>query len=219
MRALWPLLFLLIAGFQLLAQTAPVVTMTFDFPGSEPEHFVFSVASDDRSSYDSNGRLTPQSEAGEPFHLEFAISKPTRDRIFDLAKRAHYFEGELDSKRQNLAFTGTKTLTYRDGRKNTQAAYNYSPIPAVQDLTSLFQSLSTTLEFGRRLEYYHHYQKLALHDELTRMEEMAQANNLTELPAIASILRSIADDPSVINVVRARALRLLNRPPGSAPAR
>jgi hypothetical protein len=79
----------------------------------------------------------------------------------------------------------------------------------VQELTNLFQSLSTTLEFGRRLEYYHRYQKLALDDELKRMEEMAKQNSLAELSAVAPVLQQVASDPSVINPVRVRAQRLL----------
>ena len=211
MALLWPLLLVLGTGC-LAAQTPalPTVTLTFDFPGSEPEHFIFSVASDGRCSYDSNGKLTLQSDVGEPFHLDFTISQPTRDRIFELAKKARYFEGNLDSGKSNIAFTGTKVLGYRDGSRNTHATYNYSTQPAVQQLTSLFQSLSATLEFGQRLDYYHRYQKLALDDETKRMEEMARDNNLAELGAVSSILRSIADDHSVMNVVRARALRLLS---------
>ncbi len=207
-----PLPLLLVLGCQLAAQTPalPTVTLTFDFPGSEPEHFVFSVASDGRSSYDSNGKLTLQSDVGEPFHLDFTISPPTRDRIFELTKKAHYFEGNLDSGKSKIAFTGTKVLSYKDGSRNTHATYNYSTQPAVQQLTALFQNLSATLEFGRRLDYYHRYQKLALDDETKRMEEMARDNNLIELPAVSSILRSIAEDHSVMNVVRARSLRLLS---------
>jgi hypothetical protein len=132
-------------------------------------------------------------------------------RIFDLAKRAHYFQGDVDSKKRNLASTGRKTLSYKDDQRSTEATYNYSPIPAVQELTQIFQSLSATLEFGRRLEYFHHYQKLALDDELKRMEETAEQNGLTELTAVAPILQQIANDNSVINPVRARAQRLLER--------
>ena len=80
-------------------------------------------------------------------------------------------------------------------------------MPAVQQITQLFQNLSTTLEFGRRLQYYHHYQKLALDEELKRMEEMAKENDLAELPAVVPILQQIANDTSVINPVRARAQR------------
>jgi hypothetical protein len=82
----------------------------------------------------------------------------------------------------------------------------------VQDLTSLFQQLSTTLEFGRRLEYYRHYQKTALDEELKHMEQQSSENDLEELAAVAPILRQIATDPSLMNVVRARAQRLLALP-------
>jgi len=76
----------------------------------------------------------------------------------------------------------------------------------------MLQNLSTTLEFGRRLEYYHRYQKLGLDEELKRMEDMAKDNELLEVAAVASILQQIASDPSVINADRARAQRLLARP-------
>jgi hypothetical protein len=79
----------------------------------------------------------------------------------------------------------------------------------VQELTALFQNISTTLEFGRRLDYYHHYQKLALEEELKRMEEMVREKSLDEVQAVAPILQQIVADQSVINVTRARARRLL----------
>jgi hypothetical protein len=81
----------------------------------------------------------------------------------------------------------------------------------VQDLTSLMESLSTTLEFGHRLQYDLRYQKLALDEELKHMEEMARINTLIEVAALQPILDLIVADPSVINVTRARAQRLLER--------
>jgi hypothetical protein len=194
----------------LSGQQSARVTFTLDFPNSEPDHYLISVASDGHASYESNGKLSPDAQ-GDAFHLNFALSPATRARIFDLAKRAHYFQGDVDSKKRNLASTGRKTLSYKDDQRSTEATYNYSPIPAVQELTQIFQSLSATLEFGRRLEYFHHYQKLALDDELKRMEETAKENGLIELNAVGSILRQIANDNSVINPVRARAQRLLER--------
>jgi hypothetical protein len=191
----------------------PAVTFTCDFPGSDPSHYVISVSSDGRASYVSDGKLSAQSESdsGEPVRLDFTISQTTTARIFDLTKRAHYFEGGIDSGKKKLASTGRKTLTYNDAQKNTQATYNYSPIPAVQELTATFQNLSATLEFGRRIEYDYRYQKLALDQELKRMDEMSSAGSLEDLPAVAPTLQKIAMDASILNVVRARAERLLAR--------
>jgi hypothetical protein len=196
--------------FRLQAQESAVVTFTLDFPGSQPDHYVVSVASDGHSTYDSNSKLSDDSE-GDPFHLDFAVSDAAKAHVFDLAKRAKYFAGELDSKKRNLASTGTKTLAYRDTQQNTHASYNYSPIPAVQELTSFFQNLAGTLEFGHRIEYFHHYQKLALDEELKRLEDTARQNGLEELQVIAPMLQKVVEDASVINPVRARAQRLLRQ--------
>lgn len=192
------------------AQDPAVVTFTLDFPGSEPSHYAVSVASDGRSTYDSDGKLSPDSD-GDPFHLDFSMSRETSRRVFDLAERAHYFQGEIDSRKKNLASTGAKTLTYKDSSRDTKATYNYSPLVPVQQLTQLFQSLSTTLEFGRRLQYSHRYQKLALDEELKRMEAVANQDNLEEIAAVVPILQAIASDTSVINPVRARAQRMIER--------
>jgi hypothetical protein len=192
------------------AQETAVVTFTLDFPGSEPSHYAISVSSDGHSTYDSDGKLSPDSE-GDPFHLDFSMSAPTRQRVFELAERAHYFEGEIDSRKKNLASTGRKTLTYKGSGRSTTATYNYSPVAAVQQITQLFQSLSLTLEFGRRLQYFHRYQKLALDEELKRMEEAANGHGLEEVSAVVPMLQAIASDITVINPVRARALRMIEQ--------
>jgi len=204
--------FVVLAGWQIAAaQAVPTVTFTLDFPGSDPSHYAISVSSDRHASYEGNGRLSSKydSEPAENFQLTFTASPELATRIFDLARKAHYFQGEIETRKKGLAATGAKTLAYRDGERNVQAEYNYSPQPAVQELTRIFQSLSATLEFGRRLEYCYHYQKLALDDELKNMEGFAKQGDLQELSAVAPILQKIADDPSVINVVRYRARRLL----------
>jgi hypothetical protein len=186
----------------------PTVTFSCDFPGSDPEHYSISIRSDGHSTYESDGKLNGQSEA-VAFHRDFTISEPTRTRVFDLAKRAHYFEGKIDSGKKNIASSGMKTLAYRDQEKTTQATYNYSPSMAVQELTALLQNLSITLEFGRRLEFYDHFQKLALDAELKNMEVMAERNGFEEIGVIAPILRAISEETAIMNMVRARAQRLL----------
>ena len=70
------------------------------------------------------------------------------------------------------------------------------------------------MEFARRLREFHRYQRLALEEELKRMEEMSKdkdprTRDLEEMQAIAPILREIFDDKTVLNISRARAQRLL----------
>jgi hypothetical protein len=187
----------------------PTVTFTCDFPGSEPDHYVISVADDGAATYDSTSKLSSESDSEDSFHSDFTISQAGRTRVFDLAKRSHYFQGDIDSKNKKLASTGAKVLAYKDAQQSTHASYNYSPVPSVQELTTFFQGLSTTLEFGHRIGYDLRYQKLALDDELKKMEEMSHSGQIEEISAVAPVLQKVVDDPAVMNVVRGRAQRLL----------
>ena len=189
------------------------ISFSLDFPNSSPEHYQISVDSDGKTHYVSSGRISQDSDATDDYETDVTLSDATRTRIFELAAQARYFSGKVDSGNKKLAFTGAKKLVYKDDKRNSSAEYNYSTQPAVQQLTTLFQSVSATLEFGRRLTYYHRYQKLALDDETKRMEDQARSGELAEVKAVAPILQMIYDDTSVLKVVRARALRILQMPP------
>jgi hypothetical protein len=202
------------------ARAAEPATVAFslDFPGSDPVHYSISVQSDGRAKYECLGRVSKDSDETETYQAEFNFSEATRARIFDLAAQAHYFSGKIDSGNKRLAFTGAKKLAYKDGQRDSAANFNFSQVPAVQQLTTLFQSVAATLEFGRRIAHYHRYQKLALDDELKRMELQARDGEIGELPAVKPILQEIYDDSSVMNVVRARAQRIMEMGNG-VPAR
>jgi hypothetical protein len=192
-------------------EAPPVVSFTLDFPESQPAHYSIRVQADGRGHYQSTGHLEAHSDETDSFDLDFKVAAETRQKIFDLAAKADYFQKDVGSNHKGLAFTGKKTLGYKDSRRTGESSYNYSAKPAVQELTTLMQSLSATLEFGHRLQYDRQYQKLALDEELKRMEEMADSNQLIEVAAIQAILDEIIGDQSVINVSRARAQRLLER--------
>jgi hypothetical protein len=186
------------------------ITFSLDFPSSDPEHYSFTVDSDGHAKYESVAKISADSEDRETYHSEFQFSLGARARIFDLAAQSHYFSGKIDSGNRKIAFTGKKKLTYRDAVRNSTAEFNYSTVVPVQQLTALFQAVAATMEFGRRLTYYHRYQKLALDDELKRMEAQAQDYQLAEIQAVEPILREIVEDSSVINVDRAHAQRLID---------
>jgi hypothetical protein len=206
------------------AQSPAAVTFTLDFPTSQPERYSIRVPSDGSAHYQSSGRLSADSDEtdsrdkdsqdNDSFDLNFTLAAETRQKIFELAAKAGYFQKDVDSHHKGLAFTGKKTLSYKDAQRSGESSYNYSPNSAVQELTDLMQNLSATLEFGHRLQYDHRYQKLALDEELKRMEEMAHSNQLIEVAAIQPILDQIIADQSVINVTRARAQRLRERAGG-----
>jgi hypothetical protein len=196
------------------AVSAATITFTLDFPHSDPEHYSVAI--------ESNGHARYESGAGDDaYTAEFEVSEANRTKIFEWTKQANYFAGNVDSGNHKLAFTGTKILSYHDSERDNTARYDYSKSAPVQALTALFQSIAATLEFGRHITYYHHYQKLALDDELKQMDEEARANELSELQAVAPVLQQIVEDNSVINIVRARAKSLIDlaNASGTTPAR
>ncbi len=193
------------------AQTDAPATLTFtlDFPTSQPEHYSIRLQSDGVGHYQSSGRLSPESDETDSFDLDFTLAPNSRQKLFELAAKAGYFQRDLDSHHKGLAFTGKKTLAYKDAQRSGESTYNYSGNAAAEDLTNLMQGLGATLEFGRRLQHDRHYQKLALDEDLKRMEDMAHNHQLNEITAIQPILDQIVADPAVMNVTRARAQRLL----------
>ena len=200
------------------AESATII-FSLDFPKSDPEHYSISVQSDGHARYECSAKISEDSDDRETYQSEFTSSDATRARIFDLAAQAHYFSGKIDSGNRKLAFTGAKKLVYKDGQRESSATYNFSSLPAVQQLTALFQSVSATLEFGRRLAYDRHYQKLALDDELKQMEDQIRRGDLIELQAVRPVLQEIRDDNSVMNMVRGRAQRILDMGTAAPTAR
>jgi hypothetical protein len=191
------------------AVSLPLVSFTFDFPQSTPNHYSIAVDASGKGAYTSGEQPKSADDSDQSFRFDFKVSDATRSQILQLAQRANYFQGELERGKGKIANTGMKTLSYKDGQKNTSATFNYTTNSAAQELTRIFQSISTTMEFAERLEHFHRYQKLALDEELKRMEEMQKGNSLMEVQAIAPVLKQIVADQSVVNHTRARAERIL----------
>jgi hypothetical protein len=204
-----------VAQQALNSASSPTVTFSLDFPASDPTHYSIAVDSTGHASYECTAKLQENSEE-QTYQAEFSVSAVSRGRIFEWAKQAKYFAGKIESGNQKLAFTGTKTLSYQDGQRSVTARYNYSNLEPVRQLTALFQNMAGTLDYGRRLAYYHRYQKLALDEELKRMETQAKNNELSEIQGVAPVLQQIFEDTSVMNVVRARAKELIQMGSGAA---
>jgi len=187
------------------------VTFTFDWPSIEPHRYVIAVDSSGGAAYQSwtADSTAEPSSADDPYLLKFTVSAATRDRIFALARQLKYFNGDFEYHKHPVAFTGDKTLAYADPDKRYETRYNWSENPDIDELTALFQGMSTTLESGRRLERVHRFERLGLDEELKNLEHSALEHRATELQAIAPILVQLAQDPVVLNIARQRARHIL----------
>lgn len=192
----------------------PVPTITFDsyWQAARPQNVTIMVKSDGVTTYLSRNPDVPggADRSQDPdYHVEFTMSPGNRNKLFQLAQKANYFNGDFEFHKHAMANTGRKTLTYADIQRHFQTVYNYSDNKAIQGITAIFQNISTTLEHGRRLAFIHKYDKLGVDAELKAAENDAENHQLAEVHAIAPVLQSIADDPTVLNMARQRAKKIL----------
>jgi hypothetical protein len=200
--------------------TVPVVMFEFSWGNVKPSHFAIAVESTGKAAYRSD-ELKPDAQGDtDAYFTKFVITEPTRDKIFELAKQANFFKGDFDYTKTRIAQTGIKTLTYLEGHlpndfehptqgQENKTTYNWSENPAIQELTKIFESISSTIELGRTLDFDRRFEKLGLDDVLKNAEEMQKAGDLTQLQLIAPALRNVVNDTSVMNIARERAQRLL----------
>ncbi|MFZ3212362.1 MAG: hypothetical protein WA188_12690 [Terriglobales bacterium] len=189
----------------------PTVTFTFDWPSLEPHRYVISVDSGGNAAYQSwtADSTAEPSSADDPYLLKFTVSVTARDRIFALARQLKYFNGNFEYHKHPVAATGDKTLAHADPDQQYETRYDWSENPDIDELTALFEGMSTTLESGRRLERLHRFERLGLDEELKNLEHAAVEHRATELRAIAPILVQIAEDAAVLNIARQRARHIL----------
>ncbi|MGH9509477.1 MAG: hypothetical protein ACRD2M_06040 [Terriglobales bacterium] len=202
--------------------TSPTVTFSFDFPRARPEHFSITVDSTGKAVYESRDVVSLDAEQppSERYMTSFQVSEATRARIFQTARQLNHFQGDFDFRKRRIAQMGRKTLVWESGGERFETTYNWSENALIDDLTRLFQGISNTQEFARRLSSLRRHDKLGLEAELKSMEEAAKSGpqGLAELQAIEPLLRSLAQDKSVMEIARKRAERLLRKAGAAAQA-
>ncbi len=201
--------------------TQPTVTFSFDFPHARPEHFSVTVDSTGKVVYESRDvtSLGAEQPPSERFMTSFRISEATRKRIFESARQLNYFQGDFDYRKRRIAQMGRKTLTWESGKERFETTYNWSENGLIDDLTRLFQGISNTQEYARRLTALRRHDKLGLEAELKSMEDTAKdSRDLAELQTIEPLLRSLATDKAVMEIARKRAERLLRKAGAAAQA-
>ena len=111
----------------------------------------------------------------------------------------------------------SNTLTFSEGPTRNQITYYMSSNPLIQSLTTLFEEISATLEFGRRLSSMAPGNSAEMEPELKRMTRMIQEKRLIELQAVAPVLQQISVNPGVSQTCRQQARSILGIAKGSAP--
>jgi hypothetical protein len=170
----------------------PTVVFTSVLWSAEPAYYSIAVDATGTATYQS----APESvgRTGVPYSINFYVSDRTRRTIFNVARELDFFRGEIEVQPVSAATDKALTLMYHDLGFNTQLAYSSSPNSDIEELTSIFEEVSETLEYGRRLAYLQQHDRKKIAAELRALQSDANRHFLRELQAIASVLRGLAGD-------------------------
>ncbi|HEU5232154.1 MAG TPA: hypothetical protein VFU50_04785 [Terriglobales bacterium] len=224
------ILFLALAS-ALCAQQNATISFKQVWKEAQPAEFSIIVHQNGQVEYTSMDKdLTPPQERNAPvesnaeqsaqaedaasqdaYHKKFQASNGLWDKLAGLAKQANYFDGQFDFTKHAIAQTGKKTLSYSDSSRHTSTTYNYSEDPSIQELTAVFQGISSTIEGGRKLEFDRRFDKLSLDQDLSGLEDMSNNGRLEEVQAIAPLLERLAADRTVLHIAQQRAQRILKK--------
>jgi len=190
----------------------PTVIFTSVLWSADPSYYSIAVDSTGTSTYQS----APESLArtGVPYSIEFHVSERTRRATFNLARQLDFFRGEVQEQQPSAAKSRVHTLIYHDLQFSTQLIYGSSSSSDIEELTSIFEEISETLEYGRRLAYLQEHDRNAITPELRRLQANADRHMLRELQTIAPVLRSLAADARLDGETRHAAQMLLDPPRG-----
>lgn len=193
-------------------QRFPTLVFTSVLWTADPPYYSVAIDSTGTATYQSAPNSAERT--GVPYSVEFAISERTRRSAFNVAHELNFFNAEIPVTTGSPQQTYVHTLAYHYGQTRYQITYAGSPNTDIQELTSVFEELSETLEFGRRLHWLYEHDRSALAPELEKLQVSAEQHHLRELQALTTILSSIVADGSIDVTARQRAQWLLERARG-----
>ncbi len=202
----------------------PVYTLALHPDGSGSYTAQYAPMPQQASRYGGTDASAPPPQTPESVTLPIQLSQATTAKLFERARTAGYFQHPCEAKVKNIADTGKKVLTYAGPDATGSCTYNYSENKLIAGLTDTFFGIAYTLEEGHTLAASHRFDHLGLDAEMIQFTEAVKQGRALEVGAIAPILRSIAEDPQLLDRVRARATQLLAAsettpaPPPGAPS-
>lgn len=198
------------------------VTYLFSWPQGVPwTKYSITVQSDGKTQFSGTPQADPSDADTDPVEQSFTMWDSTRQKIFDLAQKLNYFQGNFDAHIKHIAQTGSKTLEYQSPQVRGSSTFNYSQNPDVQALNRIFSGIATTFDYERKLTFQYRYDKLGMDQRLKELEELQASHEVEELHVLGPMLRKIAGDPNLMNITRQSAKHILQKisePDSTAPA-
>ena len=190
-------------------QHFPTVVFTWTLWTADPSYYSIAVDSSGSATYRS--APTALVHSGVPYMVEFQVGDRTRREIFNISQNLEYFGQEIKTSVDSPANSSVRTLSYRYSRLNNEITYSTTSNEEIEEITSIFEGVSETLESGRRLNYFHEHNPEELDTELTNIASKDDHHRLRDLQALSATLYGIVSDKRLALPTRHKAELLLNR--------
>lgn len=178
----------------------PRVIFTKTFPGSQPAYVWIAV--------DRSGALEFKEAPDDNQPVKAVLLQPDTSQLFDLAGQLSYFKTPVESGLK-VANMGKKVFRYEpDSGPASESTFNYSVIPAAQQLLDLFEKISSTEQAWIDLDRTVHFDKLGVNDALAEVESLWLRKELMAPQQFLPLLRRITKQEAFMHLARERAARL-----------
>lgn len=178
----------------------PRLIFTKTFPGSQPAYVWIAV--------DHAGALEFKEAPDDDQPVKAVLLQPDTSRLFELAEQLSYFKTPIESGLK-VANMGKKVFRYEpDGGAPSEATFNYSAIPAAQELLDLFEKISSTEQAWIDLDRTVHFDKLGVNDALAEVESLWVHKEMMAPQQFLPLLRRITKQEAFMHLARERAARL-----------
>lgn len=191
------------------AESRLIFTKTF--PGSQPPYVSIAV--------DHTGALEYKEAPDDNQPVKAVLPQADTAQMFVLAGQLSFFKTPIESGLK-VANMGKKVFRYEpDSGPASEAAFNYSLIPAAQQLLDLFEKISSTEQAWIDLDRTVHFDKLGVNDALAEVESLWLHKELMAPQQFLPLLRRITKQEAFMHLARDRAARLAEAfDPQSSPA-
>lgn len=214
MRALSSiLLFVALAALPASAATpaaeAPArLVFVKSFEGSAPDYMYVAVQQTGEALYKGQ----PEEEA-----REFRVSAGTVSRLFGMAASLGYFRGLQLESQHRVAYMGTKTFTYEQGKEKSSVSFNYTENEDAKELQRWFEAIARGRYLYAQLEARLRYDRLGIIPVIRELERDFNAGQIVDPQQFAPLLQQVVGDPQVARLAQTRAGEMLRRIQGAPP--
>lgn len=156
------------------------------------------------------GKFEATLRSGDLLSRDFQVSPTSLQQLLGAFDAAGFLSSNRDyESHAKVADMGMKTLFLARGGHAREARFNYTANKHITAIADFFDGLATTELRIDSLENAMKYDKLGLPDQMKGLQMEIKNRWLSETPLLLPVLRKIANNPALFNMVQREAHQII----------